>query len=142
VLRNESIGVDLRFGPVWFVGVDDGYSMRDDLEKAQSDLSPEQYPRILLTHYPDVVDRLRQDEFQLSLAGHSHGGQVRIPILDRLVVNGHARTSYTRGLFLVNGNPLYVNPGIGMSGLPLRFRNRPEVTFLRFTSGRCSPLRD
>lgn len=138
VLRNESIKVDLKLGPVWIVGVDDGYSMRDDLDRAQADLGPEQFPRILMTHYPDVADRLRQDEFQLSLAGHSHGGQIRIPILDRIVVNGHARTAYTRGLFLVNGNPLHVSPGIGMSGLPLRFRNRPEVTVLSFTPGHYS----
>lgn len=133
VLRNRDVELELSRGPVWVVGVDDGYSMRDDLEGAREGLGPEEFPRILLTHYPDVAERLRPGEFQLSLAGHSHGGQIRLPILDRLVCNGHARTRYTRGLYLVNGNPLHVSPGLGMSALPLRFRNRPEVTMLTFT---------
>jgi len=132
VLRNEAVGLHLRHGPVWLVGVDDGYSMRDDLERALSGLDVEHFPRMLLTHYPDVADRLEPGGSQLTLAGHSHGGQVRLPILARKVCDGHARTSYSRGLYLANGNPLHVSPGVGMSGMPLRFRNWPEVTILSF----------
>lgn len=131
VLRNQALPLDLPSGRVWFVGVDDGYSMRDDLESAQQDLGPTDFPRVLLTHYPEVADRLRPGDFQLSLAGHSHGGQIRVPILTRLVHNGHARTKYASGLYWVNGNPLYVSSGLGASGVPLRFRNLPELALLR-----------
>ena len=134
VLRNEAIHLQMRFGPVWFVGIDDCYSMRDDLVQAQASLRDECRPRILLTHYPDVVDRIPPNKYRLILAGHSHGGQVRLPILDNSVCNGHARTNYKKGIYQVNGNILHVSPGLGMSSLPLRFLNRPEVTILTFVS--------
>ncbi len=132
VLRNEGLRLRLRDGAVWFVGVDDGYSERDDLERAERQLETDGSPRILLTHYPDVADRLLPGQYQLSLAGHSHGGQIRLPILDEIVSYRHARTRYTRGLYMVNGNPLHVSPGLGMSALPLRLFNLPEVTILTF----------
>jgi predicted MPP superfamily phosphohydrolase len=130
VLCNDVTCLDLPSGPVWFAGVDDGYSMRDDLDLVRSKMGNISAPRILLTHYPDVADRLRPGEFQLSLAGHSHGGQIRMPLLDRLVYNSHARTRFGRGLYMVNGNPLYVSSGLGMSGVPFRFRNWPEMGLL------------
>ncbi len=64
--------------------------------------------------------------------GHSHGGQIRLPLLASVASNLHARTKYVSGLYRVNGNPLYVTPGLGVSGIPLRFRNRPELTIFRF----------
>lgn len=132
LLDNEATSLELPSGRLWFVGVDDGYSMRDDLDRARGSLGSGDFPRVLLTHYPDVADRLRPGEFQLSLAGHSHAGQIRVPVLARLVYNGHARTHYARGLYMVNGNPLHVSAGVGMSGVPMRFRNWPEVGILRF----------
>ncbi len=134
VLRNQVLPLELPVGRVWFAGVDDGYSMRDDLEAVRAALGPSDYPRLLLTHYPDVADWLRPGEFQLSLAGHSHGGQIRLPLLTSMVHNGHARTKYASGLYWVKGNPLYVSPGLGVSGVPFRFRNWPEVALLRFTA--------
>jgi predicted MPP superfamily phosphohydrolase len=128
VLRNENIALDLPNGRIWFVGVDDGYSMRDELDRAEDGLGPSDYPRILLTHYPDVADRLRPGQYQLSLAGHSHCGQIRVPLLTELVYNSHARTQYGCGLYWVNGNPLHVSSGLGTSSVPLRFRNWPEIT--------------
>ena len=136
VLRNRSMSLDLALGRVWFVGVDDGYSMRDDLKLAVSGLCPEDFPRVLLTHYPDVAERVRRGDFQLTLAGHSHGGQIRVPVLAKLVYNGHARTRYGCGLYMPNENPLHVSPGLGMSGVPMRFRNPPELTVLRLVPGR------
>ena len=130
VLRNRSVPVDLSSGTVWFAGVDDGYSMRDDLNAAMSGLPRDAFPRILLTHYPDVVEGLRPGQVQLSLAGHTHGGQIRLPIITGLVNNGHARTNYGYGLYRVNGNPLYVTSGLGMSGVPMRFRNPPELAII------------
>jgi uncharacterized protein len=138
VLNNESVPVELRTGRTWVAGVDDGYSMRDNLEAALGSLGPHDYPRILLTHYPEVAEQLRPGQAQLSLAGHSHAGQIRVPILGAMMHNGHARTKYGKGLFTVNGNPLCVSAGVGMSGVPMRFRNPPEVPLISFFEGqRC-----
>ncbi len=78
--------------------------------------------RILLTHYPKLVDSLGDETFDLILAGHSHGGQVRIPFWGALVVP-YRVGKYDQGLFRTKAGPLYVNPGIGT------FRFREPLTY-------------
>ena len=84
--------------------------------------------RVLLTHYPSVVDGIKNQEFDLMLAGHSHGGQVRLPFIGALITPYAA--SYDRGLFQTPAGPLYVNPGIGTFYYDIRFGCRPEITVI------------
>jgi predicted MPP superfamily phosphohydrolase len=82
--------------------------------------------RILLMHYPKMADSLGA-KFDLILAGHSHGGQIRLPFYGALKVPwGVGR--YDLGLFETPGGPLYVNAGIGTYWIPYRFNCRPEIT--------------
>jgi uncharacterized protein len=84
---------------------------------------------LLLIHYPRVADHLGGRRFDLILAGHSHGGQVRLPFWGALIVpRGVGR--YDLGYYKTAGGPLYVNPGIGTYRLPFRFNCRPEVTLI------------
>ena len=85
--------------------------------------------RILLTHYPGPMETLRGPSFDLILAGHSHGGQVRIPLIGKLILPFNVEP-YDRGLFESPAGPLYVNPGIGTFYLNARFCCRPEITVL------------
>ncbi|MBN2449848.1 MAG: metallophosphoesterase family protein [Lentisphaeria bacterium] len=82
--------------------------------------------RLLLVHDPAAVERAGDVRFDLILAGHTHGGQLRIPgggpIFDLPLVG-----KYDRGLFQTGAGPLYVNPGIGTYGVPARFCCRPEI---------------
>ena len=82
---------------------------------------------ILLMHYPAWVKQLDDGPFDLILAGHSHGGQVRIPFYGPLIVP-HMVDEYDLGLFQTAAGPLYVNPGIGWYPVPIRFNCRPEIT--------------
>ncbi|HWD19459.1 MAG TPA: metallophosphoesterase [Verrucomicrobiae bacterium] len=82
---------------------------------------------ILLAHYPIMADRLRSQRFDLILAGHSHGGQVRIPFFGAVVVP-YWVGRYEMGWFETAGGPLYVNPGIGYLVTRVRFCCRPEIT--------------
>jgi predicted MPP superfamily phosphohydrolase len=82
---------------------------------------------ILLMHYPAWVKQLNGGPFDLILAGHSHGGQVRIPFYGPLIVP-HMVDEYDLGLFHTPAGPLYVNPGIGWYPVPIRFNCRPEIT--------------
>ena len=82
---------------------------------------------ILLMHYPAWVKQLGSGPFDLILAGHSHGGQVRIPFYGPLIVP-HMVDEYDLGLFHTPAGPLYVNPGIGWYPVPIRFNCRPEIT--------------
>jgi predicted MPP superfamily phosphohydrolase len=82
---------------------------------------------ILLMHYPMWVEKLTQTGWDLILAGHSHGGQVRIPFYGAPVVPfGVGR--YQLGMFETPAGRLYVNPGIGWFPIPIRFNCRPEIT--------------
>ncbi len=86
---------------------------------------------ILLMHYPVWVEKLGQAKFDLILAGHSHGGQVRIPFYGALMVPfGVGR--YVLGMFQTAAGRLYVNPGIGWFPVPIRFNCRPEITVFEF----------
>ncbi len=82
---------------------------------------------ILLTHYPIGVDSFRHTKFDLSIAGHSHGGQVRLPYFGALIVP-FAVGEYDLGMFETSAGPLYVNPGIGYFYLNVRLCCRPEIT--------------
>lgn len=94
-------------------------------------LMPLSYPgarNIVLMHYPAMADHLRAETYDLLMAGHSHGGQVRLPVLGALhVPRGVGR--YELGMYQTKSGPLYVNAGIGyLSGVNLRFNCRPEIT--------------
>jgi uncharacterized protein len=84
---------------------------------------------ILLMHYPAWVKRLGDRKFDLMLAGHSHGGQVRIPFYGSIIVP-HWVGEYDLGLYRTQSGPLYVTSGIGWFPLPFRFNCRPEVTVI------------
>jgi predicted MPP superfamily phosphohydrolase len=82
---------------------------------------------VFLMHYPAWVENLSTEKYDLMLAGHSHGGQVRVPFYGALMVPfGVGR--YDLGMFRTASGPLYVNPGIGWFPVPIRFNCRPEIT--------------
>lgn len=84
--------------------------------------------QILLLHYPEVANGLGR-KFDLILAGHSHGGQIRLPLLGALVLpKGVGR--YDHGYYETPGGPLYVNAGIGTYRIPFRWNCRPEITLI------------
>jgi predicted MPP superfamily phosphohydrolase len=85
--------------------------------------------RLLLLHYPQLADRLQGPRFDLILAGHSHGGQVRLPFLGAPFLP-YGVGPYDLGYFESAGGPLYVNAGIGTYRLPVRFNCRPEITLI------------
>jgi predicted MPP superfamily phosphohydrolase len=84
---------------------------------------------ILLMHYPAWAKRLGDQKVDLMLAGHSHGGQVRIPFYGPVKLPWGV-DEYDLGLFQTSAGPLYVNPGIGWYPVPIRFNCRPEITLI------------
>ena len=87
---------------------------------------------IILLHEPDYADNIinSYDNIDLILAGHSHGGQIRLPIIGALYTpkNGH---KYVKGYYDLNGTSLYVTSGIGVSRYNFRLFNKPEINFYR-----------
>lgn len=83
---------------------------------------------ILLIHYPAWAKSFPQ-KYDLILAGHSHGGQVRIPFHGPIFL-GYGVDEYDMGLYHTKSGPLYVNAGIGWYPVPIRFNCRPEITLV------------
>jgi predicted MPP superfamily phosphohydrolase len=90
--------------------------------------TPQAGRQILLMHYPQMANGLGR-RFDLILAGHSHGGQVRLPFVGALVLPKGVRP-YEYGYYETPGGPLYVNAGIGTYRLPFRWNCRPELTLI------------
>lgn len=84
---------------------------------------------VFLTHYPDKAARLSGATFDIILAGHSHGGQARIPFYGALLRMAGAY-DFQRGLYDTSSGPLYVSAGLGTYFLDLRFLCRPEITVI------------
>lgn len=85
--------------------------------------------RILLTHYPVMVDDVKGETYDLILAGHSHGGQIRLPLVGALIVP-YGVDGYQEGLYATPAGRLHVSSGLGTFFLPLRFFCRPEITLV------------
>lgn len=134
LLDNRAAAFDRNGARLWFVGVGDGYTSHDRLAEAMRGLGENDRPRILLSHYPDLVEELPTDQFDLALAGHTHGAQVHLPLLARIALR-RSDTAFDRGFYTVRGLPLYVNRGLGTSGRRLRLFSRPELTLLTLRSG-------
>ena len=116
---------------VILVGIDDMTAGRPMPEWAFPPLGAcEGAKVVVLCHSPAIFDRMGDRRFDLGLAGHSHGGQVRLPLLGALTVPRNTGC-YSMGLYRTSRGVIYVNPGIGTWWLPLRFLCRPEVTLIR-----------
>jgi predicted MPP superfamily phosphohydrolase len=97
------------------------------LHGAPSALAPRPgVKNLLLLHYPLLAERVKH-KFDLMLAGHSHGGQVRLPFYGAVVLP-YWVGRYEVGMFRLAAGPLYVNPGLGWLATPIRFNCRPEIT--------------
>lgn len=87
---------------------------------------------LLLSHSPEIHAQAALAQIPLVLAGHTHGGQVKIPLLGApITASGRFFDSYVQGLYRKEKTLLYINRGLGTSGLPLRFLSPPEVSFIR-----------
>jgi predicted MPP superfamily phosphohydrolase len=91
---------------------------------------------ILLSHNPESFDRAAQLGIDLSLAGHTHGGQLALESVHRgLNLSRLGGYTYTSGWYEKPGGQLYVNRGIGTIGFPIRFGAPPEITVFELTRG-------
>ncbi|MBC7328332.1 metallophosphoesterase [bacterium] len=91
---------------------------------------------ILLSHKPDVIFSPGEwHKVQLVVSGHTHGGQIRLPLLGAIFTKSKLPNKYSSGLIEFPGLKLYITRGIGMSKFPLRFACPSEITSLKIKSG-------
>ena len=119
-------------GPFAVVGIDDMRIGDHDLDAALRGLDPA-IPAILLSHRPEIFPEAAGRGIALTLAGHYHGGQIKLSLHGRDLSLAHLRTPYPEGLYRIGGCRLYVSRGIGTTFTPVRLGARPEITVFNLT---------
>ncbi|HEX2057657.1 MAG TPA: metallophosphoesterase [Actinomycetota bacterium] len=128
-LTNRSETVEVPEGRIRLTGVDDPYIHRDDTSHLGRD--PADVLAIGLVHAPEVVSEYALHRYDLIVAGHTHGGQVRVPFAGAVVTNCSLPCALAVGPSRVGSSWLHVSPGVAQGKfVPLRFNCRPEVTVL------------
>lgn len=127
-LTNRSARIEGPHGPILLTGVDDPYLGRhrtDHIARSDETLA------IGVMHAPNLVSLYALKGFDLAVAGHTHGGQLRLPFFGALVTNSRLPTALAAGVAQIGGMALHVSPGLGVSEhMQIRFLCRPEVTIL------------
>lgn len=124
VLRNTSVKEE----GFHLIGIDDHDTGHSDVDKAFSNVHESSWPKVVITHDPNVVLEIEQP-FDYLMAGHFHGKQFNIPFLFTMKPMGPLpRMGIYQGLHQTEHGTLYISKGIGQSGLNLRLFVRSEIT--------------
>ncbi len=127
MLINEAMEVRRGHESAWVIGVDDPhYYGCDDLPTALRDVPSDAF-KVLLVHTPEIIPEAEASGVDLYLCGHTHGGQVCLPLIGPIITNANCARAYTQGVWTYKTLQGYTNPGVGTSGVPVRFFCPPEI---------------
>jgi predicted MPP superfamily phosphohydrolase len=142
ILRQQRTPIESHGDVLNLIGVDyqqlrlsrdhDGHLVDRYLEGSEKLVMPD-VVNILLSHNPNSFDRAAELGIDLTLAGHSHGGQLALSFINRSLALVYPETPYVSGRYEKRGSQLYVNRGIGTTGPPIRIGARPEITVLELS---------
>ncbi len=135
VLNNDRQTLHINGESLTLLGVDDieaGSPNALRINQATQNLPADGF-RILLSHRPDLFNDARERNIDLTLAGHTHGGQIGFEVMGMPFYPIHLFHEYAKGLFEIGEQKLYVNVGIGMVGVPVRLV-RPELTVIELSN--------
>lgn len=133
VIEDTAVRLDTGAGPLWLVGIGDFMTGRARVDSGLSHVADDA-PVMALTHNPDVFAYVPK-RVSLTLAGHTHGGQVQLPFGWRPIVPSIFGQRYAAGYVIEDGRQLYVSTGVGTSIIPVRFRVAPSIDLLTLGPG-------
>ena len=136
LLRDEGELVELRGRSVWIAGAHPRLIVPRRPKTDPNALSHDADFRILLCHFPRVLDQLEPGRFDLVLSGHMHDGQITLPYPGGRLRLAHPRARYASGSYRSPAAVMHVSPGLGTTFVPVRFAARPEATELVLRSER------
>jgi uncharacterized protein len=128
MLENDAIYIRSKESGFWIAGISDHYEGKHDVASVMKPVSGNS-PIIAFTHTPDVFPEL-PDTVSLTLAGHTHGGQIHIPFIGSPFIPSLYGQRYAKGLITEGDKQLFVSHGIGTSVVPVRFMAPPEVSII------------
>ncbi len=128
---------------IWLMGVRTTYRLERDRDAMMTlvDQAPEGAARILLYHTPDLMPDASAQDVDLYLCGHTHGGQIRFPLIGAIATSSRWGKRYEQGRYHEKGTTLYVSRGLGLEGLGApraRFLARPELVLWELTRSRST----
>ena len=129
VLRNRGVELRRDGAAIYLAGVDDTWTRRHDVGRALA-ARPAGMPAVLLAHDPALFPEAAERGVDLVLSGHTHGGQVAVPLLARKLNLARLITRFTNGVYRSGASTLYVNRGLGTTGPPVRLAVAPEIAVL------------
>ncbi len=132
VLEDEIVRLQYNGQSFYLVGLSDMWT-RNPQPQALISKIPDKEPILVLSHNPDIFPLIPK-RVSLTLAGHTHGGQVSIPWIGPLTLPSRYGVKYARGHIVENGQHLFVSTGIGTSIFPIRFLTIPEISVLTLKS--------
>ena len=133
VLQNRSVPLEWQGSRLWLAGLNDVLEGKPDIHATLRGI-PGEEPVVLLAHEPDFADHAARFPVDLQLSGHSHGGQIRFPLIGAPYLPELAR-KYPWGLRRIGPLTLYTNVGLGTIRIPARLNCPPEVTLFTLRSG-------
>ncbi len=140
VLRNQHITMELGGASVYMAGVDD-YGYGADVRRAVRGI-PRDAATVLLAHNPRIISLAARHGVSLVLAGHTHGGQVNLPLLGTVYGRSPERLRYKIGWDRLGTTQIYVSRGIGTIVLPWRLRCPAEIAHLELLPGVSENVRE
>ncbi len=126
MLVNQGIRVEARGASFWLAGVDDYMVGKTDVPAALRGSFPDEM-KLLLAHNPIIFREAARSGIDLTLSGHTHGGQIKIRDREKRIL---PRRKFTAGMYERKGSQLYVTRGIGTVVVPMRYQCPPEITLL------------
>lgn len=126
LLKNSSRNINYQNEQITIAGIDEPMLGNPDWEQTLSQHKDNQFC-LLLSHAPDLANVAQKHGVSLQLSGHSHGGQVKLPLFGPLMKPLFAH-NYFEGLYNLAPLTLYVNRGLGTTRLPIRLLSRPEIS--------------
>jgi predicted MPP superfamily phosphohydrolase len=134
MLVNETMAITRKDERIWVLGLDDPHYYKcDDYQKANQGI-PDDAFRILLSHATAVLFNLDSEPVNLCLCGHTHAGQISLPVLGPVITHSTLKGPFVYGHWQYKHIKGYTTSGVGTSAIPVRYNTRSEIVVITLTS--------